>query len=190
MKTGLRLLFYRGNGLISRLAVAALLFGSPLTGEAQSAPPSAPSTPVTVAPGVVMRAAIIPAGARAQRVWIYLPSPAKAGPLPVVLIAPAGSRMFHGMALAKGDQPEHLPWAKAGFAVVAYDLSGQINDSMTEAQFKNAARQFTDSKFGIADAHNALTYALSAMPQLDARHVIAVGHSSAATIALQTTTIR
>ncbi len=58
-----------------------------------------------------------PAGAN-SRFWIYLPEkqvpPAS---LPCILICGAGSTMLSGMKLGDGDEPEHLPYVQAGFAV-------------------------------------------------------------------------
>ena len=47
--------------------------------------------------------------------------------LPCVFIAPAGAAMW-GMTLGDGDRREHVPYALAGFAVVAYEVSGDVGN--------------------------------------------------------------
>ena len=69
-----------------------------------------------------------------MELWAYLPNPLPSGKLPCVLIAPAGSRLFHGMSLDVGDRVEHLPYVRRGFAVVAYQLDGKMQDRPTDAQ--------------------------------------------------------
>jgi hypothetical protein len=34
-------------------------------------------------------------------------------------IAHAGALLYHGITLAEGDRPEHLPYVRAGFAIIA-----------------------------------------------------------------------
>lgn len=120
----------------------------------------------------------------AHRLWIYRPNHVK-GKRPLVLIAPAGSPLIYGMSLGQGDEPEHIPYARAGCIVVAYDLSGPYSEG--KGSIGKSIQEFIDAKMGIKDAQRALTYALQSIPEIDRRRVIAVGHSSAATLALQVT---
>ncbi len=121
------------------------------------------------------------------RVWVYLPKNTPAGTkLPCVLIAPAGSRMFHGMLLGDGDKPEHLPWVAAGFAVVSYDISGPYPEEPAgDDQIIQAVTAFMQAKFGVSDGLAALDTALAKYPQIDPSRLYVVGHSSAATLSLQ-----
>ena len=61
--------------------------------------------------------------------YLYLP-PGEHAPksLPCVLIAPAGSTLLAGMGLGEGDEPEHIPYVKAGCAVLSYELDGPCYD--------------------------------------------------------------
>ena len=63
--------------------------------------------------------------ATAASCYLYLP-PGKHAPksLPCVLIAPAGSTCWRAWTLGDGDSPEHMPYVKAGYAVLAYELDG------------------------------------------------------------------
>jgi dienelactone hydrolase len=130
---------------------------------------------------VTLRRAGVP-----MKLWLYLPNPAPAADkLPCVLIAPAGSRLFHGMAFVDGDRPEHLPYVAKGFAVLGYEIDGAITDDATPAQLAAAIAAFRKADAGVANAVAALDYAAAKIPKIDMKRVYAVGHSSAATTALQ-----
>lgn len=116
-------------------------------------------------------------------VWFYLPSKRK-GKLPCVFIAPAGSRLFHGMTLASGDQPEHIPFVQAGYAVVAYDIEGPCEADSGPA-VKAAITKFRAADAGVVDAKVAISKALSDIADIDPNKLYVSGHSSAATLALQ-----
>src|ERR1043165_5367156 len=60
------------------------------------------------------------------RLWIYLPqekAPPKA--LICVFIAPGETNMISGKKLKESNRAEHLPYVRAGMAVIAYDLDGE-----------------------------------------------------------------
>jgi dienelactone hydrolase len=88
------------------------------------------------------------------------------------------------MELGEGDRDEHLPWVRKGFAVVAFEIEGPLPEHPTDAQARQALEEFSDAKGGIEDAKAAFEYAAS-RPEVDARRIYIVGHSSAATLALQ-----
>ena len=143
--------------------------------------PVARAKPPAVAPEELRTAA-------GKRVWVYLPKGTASSKtkLACVLIPPAGSRLFHGMSLGEGDQPEHLPWVAAGFAVVAFDLSGPVPEQMdTDAPLLKGAEEFRKARFGVDDGLAALDAALAKYPQLDPARLYVAGHSSAGTLSLQ-----
>lgn len=120
------------------------------------------------------------------RVWVYLPQGMPTGAkLGCVLVPPAGTPLFHGMALGEGDRPEHIPYVSAGFAVIAFDISGALPEKGSSAALPKALKGFADAKCGIDDALNALALALDKFPQIDPKRVFVAGHSSAGTLALQ-----
>jgi dipeptidyl aminopeptidase/acylaminoacyl peptidase len=120
------------------------------------------------------------------RVWVYLPEKAGAGKLPCVIVPPAGTRLFHGTELGEDVQPEHIPYAKAGFAVVSFDLSGPWPQAAPVEAQKKAIREFIKADYGIRDATNALLAAAQNFPNaIDTNRVYVAGHSSAGTLALQ-----
>lgn len=156
-----------------------------------SAPmPSFPArgTPRTIAPGVEFTQVNlgIPSGQPGQASTLYIYTPPGEHPrrsLPCVLIAPAGAPAFSGMGLGSEDQAEHIPYAKAGFAVVAYEVDGQLEGETNRAA-RRAYNQFSAARAGLVNARNALEYVLVRMPEVDPRRIYAAGHSSAATLAL------
>src|SRR5690242_13418003 len=89
---------------------------------------------------------------RGQRLWVYLPEPFPKSPTPCIFIAPAGSPLIYGMRLAEEDRPEHIPYARAGFAVVAYELSGAVTNRSSDAEVIQGIRSFKDADGGLESA--------------------------------------
>jgi dienelactone hydrolase len=127
------------------------------------------------------------------RLWLYLPSPPAgqqrhpAKSLPCVLVAPAGSNMITGMDLSDEDRSEHLPYVKAGFAVVAYELDGHVPGGVHGASDRDvirAIKQFMASDGGVANGKAALEYVLAKIPEVDPSQIYTAGHSSAGTVSL------
>jgi dipeptidyl aminopeptidase/acylaminoacyl peptidase len=153
-------------------------------GAAALKPPPLPK-PGRIGRDVLTYNVLVPHVEGKTRVWIYLPRKRPKGKkLPLVLIAPAGTRGFHGMALGDGDVAEHVPYARAGFVVAAYEIWGPLVDEPTDPQAFAAARAYLASDAGLVNARAALTYALKRVPSIDPKRIYAAGHSSSATAAL------
>jgi len=124
----------------------------------------------------------------ASDVWIYLPEKLPKEKLSVILIAAAGSYLWNGAALGNGDQPEHLPYVRKGYAVIAYETPGNLEgvnlEQITDKQFLTAVNDFKKSNAGLMQEQNALNYALDKVTSIDPERVYAAGHSSAATLSL------
>lgn len=107
--------------------------------------------------------------------------------LPCIFIAPAGSAM-HGGMIDPTDRPEHLPYVVAGYAVVAYELSGTLERTPgkepTEQQIINSITGFMAADGGLINGKYAIDYTLARFPEIDPKHLFACGHSSAAVVAL------
>ena len=168
--------------------------GGPAAG-GPSAPPqvAAPADPTTFPPlgprqrvkqGVVLFQQAVGQGPTATHVGVYLPELPPEGKLPCVLIAPAGTPLIYGMNLSPGDQAEHIPYVRAGFAVVAYSLSGHVQDPQSDAQVNQGIRAFMQADGGLVNARTALDYALARVEKIDPERIYVAGHSSAATVAL------
>ncbi|WP_445354808.1 alpha/beta hydrolase family protein [Microbulbifer sp. EKSA008] len=118
------------------------------------------------------------------KIWVYLPADYGKKSLPVILVPPAGTRLFHGMSLSSGDIPEHTPYVKEGFAVISFDLSGSWPADETDQNIFMAINNFVSRNGGVDDAKEALSIAKSKYPNLDLNEVYIAGHSSAATVSL------
>lgn len=145
------------------------------------------SPPLEIAGGVQLHVMTIGGRGPAfpMQLRVYFP-PGEHAPasLPCVFVAPAGRSLIHGMALTDEDIYEHLPYAQAGFAVVAYELSGAAPDGATDEQLAPAVQTFMQTGGGVANAEIAVNFALQRLPQVDASRLYCAGHSSAATVAL------
>jgi dipeptidyl aminopeptidase/acylaminoacyl peptidase len=120
-----------------------------------------------------------------RKLWVYLPVRKSHQKRPLVLVAPAGSSMMWGMGLGDGDRPEHLPYAAAGFAVVAYSLDGALpSRTPTDQEVIEGVKGFQEAKAGVVNASAALDWALANLSEVAPNRVYAAGHSSAATLAL------
>lgn len=117
---------------------------------------------------------------------IYLPPNPGTRKLPCVVIAPAGTRLFHGIGVGEGDSPEHLPYVRAGYAVVTYSLDGELDEQKLDNNraVQRAQSAFIAAEGGVNNGKSAITYALSRL-HVDPKRIIVAGHSSAATVALQ-----
>ena len=119
--------------------------------------------------------------------FLFLPpGEHQVGSLPCVLITGAGTTLVEGYDFAgdpeeSGDAAEFIPYAKAGMAVLAYELDGSMSYADTDREAFNA---FRNSCAGLVNARNALEYVLARVPEVNPRQIYAAGHSSAGTMAL------
>lgn len=121
--------------------------------------------------------------------WIYLPAGNHTPKsLPCVLITGAGTNLLHGLEWgdlrAEGGSPEHLPYVRAGFAVVTYELDGPWNEAGGNNELQRAYAAFRSAQAGLVNARNALEYVLGHVPEIDPSRIYSAGHSSAGTHAL------
>jgi dipeptidyl aminopeptidase/acylaminoacyl peptidase len=135
-------------------------------------------------PGILFQEIILPTKLGSSKLWVYLPERQNSKKLPCVIISPAGSRLFHGMNLGQGDRPEHIPYVRAGFAVVAYEVDGAINDNSTGPDIINAINTYKQADAGLANARTTLDFIATRLPQIDMHRIYSAGHSSAGTLSL------
>jgi dienelactone hydrolase len=120
-----------------------------------------------------------------SKLLIYLPAGQhKPQSLPCILITGAGSNLLSGMSLGDGDSNEHIPYAQAGYAVVAYELDGKSEADGDVEEMRRAYEAFKASRAGLVNARNALQYVLEKVPEVNPQQIYAAGHSSAGTHAL------
>ena len=138
----------------------------------------------TLEPGVQEYEVALPRGDGTSRLWIYLPTGAASAKVPCLFVGPAGSHMFDGNGLGEGDRAEHLPYVRAGYAVVAYEVDGELPENANDQQTVDAAVAFKDAHAGLSNARAAVDYALARVPGIDPSRLYAAGHSSAGSLAL------
>lgn len=105
--------------------------------------------------------------------------------LPCVLHTGAGTTLLHGIVLDDGpNPPEFMPYVKAGFAVLAYEMDGPSYDEEDTAAMLKSYEAFRASRAGLVNARNAIEFLLQRIPEVDPKRIYVSGHSSAATHAL------
>jgi len=138
--------------------------------------------------GVVVHKIRLNKNDEASDVWVYLPEKVGKEKLPMVLVTAAGSYLWNGTSLDEGDQPEHLPYVRKGFAVIAYETPGSLDKvnlkEVEDEKLLKAINDFKTSKAGLVSQQNALNYALEKVSSIDAERIYIAGHSSAATHSL------
>ena len=83
------------------------------------------------------------------KLLVYLPAGKhKPRSLPCILITGAGSNLLSGMLLGDGDSPEQIPYAQAGYAVVAYELDGPSENDGDPQEMRKAYEAFKASRAG------------------------------------------
>jgi len=145
---------------------------------------ASPSGPAEIEAGIWREEVRLREKGDAPRLWIYRPAGAMLRhpkqKFPCVFMAPSGTTVTSGAALSDHLRETHLPFARAGMIVVAYELDGLSDD---QAQ---AARDFQRARMGLSNSRAAISYALEHIAGVDSKRLYAVGHSSGGTIALQT----
>ena len=101
------------------------------------------------------------------KVWVYLPDNYDKAPVPIVLVPPSGTRLFHGVDVREGDTPEHEPYVKKGYAVISFDLSGALPEEESNEKRLAAINNFVNRNGGIEDVKDALNLACTKYPNLN-----------------------
>jgi dienelactone hydrolase len=115
--------------------------------------------------------------------YLYLPDGQhQPKSLPCILHTGAGTTLLHGVELeGEGNPPEYVPYVKAGYAVLLYEMDGP---SFGDDDIADAYKAFKASRAGLVNARNALEYLIAKVPEVNPTKIYASGHSSAATHAL------
>ncbi len=143
-------------------------------------PPPKEARPVyDVRVDVILR----PVGAMKRTFWLYQPKPLPEE-LGLVLVAPSNGNLLSGRALSNDDRQEHLPYVRAGFAVMAYTIDGDMPPGISDAKATEAIRAYQASKAGLVNAQLAIDLAFERLPSLSAERVFAAGRDSGGAYAL------
>ena len=171
------------------LALILALWGCHPSGSAPQPAAVLPPLPVgqSIEAGISRYSVTLSRNVGPLKLLVFLPDRRIATPTPCLFIAPAGTPLVYGNSLDdSGNLPEYLPYLKAGFAVVVYEIDGDPgSEKPSDLQIMRAARAFKDAHAGIDDAQEAIRYALARIPNIDPSRLYTAGHSSAATLALQ-----
>jgi dienelactone hydrolase len=106
--------------------------------------------------------------------------------LPCVFVGSAGAMELTGNRLGEESRAEHLPYVRAGFAVVAFEIDGMIPEGefFTSDDLRRAFAEFRAARGGVVNVEKAMEFAEKMMPQTDPKRYFVAGHSSAGTAAL------
>ncbi|MGI9472048.1 MAG: alpha/beta hydrolase family protein [Rubripirellula sp.] len=144
-------------------------------------------TLVEVEPGIekaIAHAGVDAGPGSADLLYLYRPTESAEGSLPCVFVAAAGATAFSGMGIADGDEPELLPYARAGFVVVGYETDGELKGDQSILAVRHSFMRYRASQAGLVNARNAIDYALANLPEVDPDRLYTAGHSSAGSQAL------
>jgi dienelactone hydrolase len=118
--------------------------------------------------------------------YLYLPEGQhQPKSLPCILHTGAGTTLLQGVELeGEGNPPEYIPYVKAGYAVLLYDMDGPVYDDEDVEEMREAFQAFKGSRAGLVNARNAIEFLLAKVPEVNPAQIYSSGHSSAATHAL------
>jgi len=140
-----------------------------------------------IEPGVQLFETEAQTGTGIIKLWIFLPqeriNAASDTNIPCILIAPAGTPMIWGSTIGREQFPEILPYVRAGYYAVNYEIEGNCSPEDSNEVILTAISQFRDAHAGISDERAAMDYALK-LPRVDKKRIYVAGHSSAASLAL------
>jgi dienelactone hydrolase len=142
-----------------------------------------PPTPVVVASGVSFVEVVLPKFSEKERLWIFEPKDGHKVH-PCVFVAAEGEDTDHGARLRESDRPSFLPYAEAGYTVVAFDVSGELLDTEDAAKATAAVKLFAKREVGTLNGVAAIDYALHHI-RIDPIRLYVAGHGAAGTLALQ-----
>ncbi len=140
-----------------------------------------------VEPGVWVREITYGKSRSAGQLWVYLPDEVRRGKVPVAVIPARGATLLHGARLDPDlDRPHHVAWARAGFGVLAFEVSGaRVDEAGEEIPRNDAVRAFVEANAGENDLDAVLTYGFRAFQQADKDRFFLVAEGPAAALALR-----
>ncbi|QGJ72394.1 Hypothetical protein PBC10988_41150 [Planctomycetales bacterium 10988] len=133
-----------------------------------------------------------------QEIWIYLPHRVdRDKPLSCVYIPASDMTYMHGSRLKPKHRAEHLPFVEAGFAVIAFSVSGQVpevyQDQITPTWLDQSLppgdwlsevyAEYSKVNYGLHNAEIAKLFAEKNLPKIDEKQQYTVGFGFAANLA-------
>jgi dienelactone hydrolase len=145
-------------------------------------------------PEVMEYQVAFPRGTYGSKFVVFLPTQPVKPKLPCIFIAPSGKKPLYGQTLEEMHHWEYLNYAKAGYAVVAYDVDGPIENmnEANEAALLERPSQLTISRLkaykssdaGVLNAKLAIDYAIARIPQIDPDAIYTAGTGAGGTLSL------
>ncbi len=110
-----------------------------------------------------------------------LPDVSPGTQVPCLFYNPAGATAFSGKSAGTAEIDPMLPYVKAGFAVVIYGTDGgtvEITERTSIRSLAKQADQYARAHAGLINARHAIDFVLQEFPQIDAKRLYTIGHSS------------
>ncbi len=149
-------------------------------------------------PEVMQYQVVFPRGIYPSKFIVFLPTHPAKPKLPCIFVAASGtepSAPFAGRTLEEMNTGDFVKYAKAGYAVIAYDVDGAVGDInvINRAESFDARQKqiliylikaYKASDAGVLNAKLAIDYAVARIPQIDPNAMYTAGTGSGGTISL------
>jgi dienelactone hydrolase len=126
-----------------------------------------------------------------SRLVVFLPTHPAKPKLPCIFVAPSATAPLYGQTIDEETMVygNYINYAKAGYAVVAHDVDGYIDEvghisDPPSAMVIDSLKAFKASDAGVLNAKLAIDYAVARIPQIDPNAMYVAGTGSGGTIAL------
>jgi dienelactone hydrolase len=147
-------------------------------------------------PEVMVYQVAFPRGTHVSRFLVFMPTqPAKAK-LPCIFVAPSATAPLYGQTIDEETVVywRYINYAKAGYAVIAYDIDGyidqigRINEATLVTQpdklVISSLKAYKASDAGVLNAKLAIDYAVARLPQIDPDAMYVAGAGAGGTTSL------
>jgi dienelactone hydrolase len=147
-------------------------------------------------PEVMVYQVAFPRGTYVSRFLVFLPTKPAKPKLPCLFIAPSATAPLYGQTIDEETVVywHYINYAKAGYAVIAYDVDGyidqigRINETTLGTQpdkiVINSLKAYKASDAGVLNAKLAIDYAVARLPQIDPDAMYTAGSGAGGTISL------
>jgi dienelactone hydrolase len=126
-----------------------------------------------------------------SRLVVFLPTHPAKPKLPCIFVAPSATAPLYGQTIDEETMVygNYINYAKAGYAVIAHDVDGYIDEvgrigDPPSAMVIDSLKAFKASDAGVLNAKLAIDYAVARIPQIDPNAMYTAGTGSGGTIAL------
>jgi dienelactone hydrolase len=142
-------------------------------------------------PEVMVYHVKFPRRTHTSRLVVFLPTHPAKPKLPCIFVAPSATAPLYGQTIDEETMVygNYINYAKAGYAVVAHDVDGYIDEvdrisDPPSAMVIDSLKAYKASDAGVLNAKLAIDYAVARIPQIDPNAMYVAGSGSGGTIAL------